>query len=73
MSACLDKETFAITVDVLPDSCTGYVLVTSTEYKLLSSPLAAFDSDLFTQIVIWFLITFIAAFAGGFISKKLGK
>lgn len=73
MSACLDKDTSVITADVSPDSCVGYVLITNTEYKLLSSPLAEFDSDIFTQIIIWFLITFVAAFAGGFISKKLGK
>ncbi len=73
MSACLDKETFAITADVLPDSCTGYVLVTSTEYKLLSSPFAEFDADLFQELVIYFLLALIGSFAAGLIAKKLGR
>lgn len=72
MSACLDKETFAITAD-LPDSCTGYVLVTSTEYKLLSSPFAEFDADLFQELILYFLLALIGSFAAGLIAKKLGR
>ncbi len=73
MTACLNSETLAITANVSSGSCPGYVLVTSAEYQLLSSPFADFDAELFQELVLYFLLALIGSFAAGLIAKKLGR
>jgi hypothetical protein len=74
MAGCLLVQDGAasITQDGM-DTCTGYILVTVTEYKQAINPLSTFDKDVAYEVSGWMLLTFITAHCAGRLVKWLGK
>ena len=75
MPACLlvDATSSAISItSTEPNSCAGYILLTSAEYTA-SNPFSGFDVSVTSEIFAWELTAFISAFAVGLIARKLGR
>ena len=74
MAGCLlvNNGAVSITQDTM-DTCTGYILVTVTEYKQAMNPLSTFDKDVAYNTSGFLLLTFITAHAAGRLVKWLGK
>lgn len=75
MTACLlvTDSAFSVTADMAPDSCTGYILMTSAEYRVNQNPFADIDYPTLLTLLGFELGVFITAFACGFIARKLGR
>lgn len=74
MSACLvvNNGQAQITQDQL-DTCSGYVLVTVTEYKQQVGALSNFDKDVAYEVSGFMLLTFLSGHFAGRLVKWLGK
>lgn len=73
--ACLivnEAGQYQITQDTL-ETCTGYVLVTVTEYKLQAGALTHFDQALANDTTGFMLLTFFTGHAVGRLVKWLGS
>lgn len=72
MSACLlvDGGTFSLLLETAPDSCSGFILVTATEYKSNQNAFADFDYVTFSTVLVFLLTTAITGFVGGFVARK---
>jgi len=74
MAACLLAASDAISITgAAPDSCSGYVLLSSAEYADVKSPLSTIDQATVIQLFSLELVLFVSAFACGFICRKLGR
>jgi len=56
-----------------PNSCTGYILMTSTEYSLMSSPFNDFDTEAFSIMFGTLCVLFLMGYGAGFVARKLGR
>lgn len=67
----MNLDTLAVSANVLPDSCTGYILITSTEYTALKSPFTEFDLTVFSYVTGFLLTIFVSGFVAGLIVRRM--
>lgn len=74
MASCLvlNGSQYVIS-DMTP--CTGYILMTQTDYDKVSglSDLLVFDSGQFMEITGYLILLFITGYVTGLIARKLGR
>ncbi|MND69167.1 hypothetical protein D3C80_606310 [compost metagenome] len=74
MASCLvlNGSQYVIS-DITP--CTGYILMTQTDYDKVSglADLLVFDSDQFMQITGYLILLFISGYVAGIIARKLSR
>lgn len=74
MAGCLivDNGEVSITQDGM-ETCTGFILVTVTEYQQAMNPLSTFDRDVAYQVTGYLFLSFFVGHSIGRLVKWLGR